>query len=347
MRVRWVRRAGLYGVLPLVVLAVAAFGWYRFSDTGRDHRYRARLADFCQGLIPEAESAVLTGHDEGGLGHDFHDGGPGEPVLDDCEVAGLRLAIGDVADRFTNTGGGAGVMTLLGPAGSDHLPVPLGGGWRGYTDLDSTGVVLPCGNRHSTVVVSATSDGSHTTGQARARQVARLVTATAVRAAERRHCEAKPGGEVPRVPGPAGEMPPESATGTCRGIPVQPVVDTGEVGWLKETDAGGTAPVERCELGRTVAFSSVAYSFEADYGVYAQRLRSRPDEEGDFGPPAGRERARAWATARCPGHTARALFLVDATEYADPKAGYLTSALRAFAERAAERHGCTGLRLPR
>ncbi len=72
------RRVGLFGVVPLVVIAVAAFGWYRLSDTGRDWRYRDRLAGFCQGLVPEAESAAFTGHDQSLLGRDRsvpeHDG---------------------------------------------------------------------------------------------------------------------------------------------------------------------------------------------------------------------------------------------------------------------------------
>src|SRR5262245_18702697 len=57
------RRVGRYVVLPLVVITVAVFGWYRLSDTGRDWRYRDKLAGYCQGLIPEAESAVFTDHE--------------------------------------------------------------------------------------------------------------------------------------------------------------------------------------------------------------------------------------------------------------------------------------------
>ncbi|GGV85636.1 hypothetical protein GCM10015535_32580 [Streptomyces gelaticus] len=55
------------------------------------------------------------------------------------------------------------------------------------------------------------------------------------------------------------------------------------------------------------------------------------------------------ASAAC-GTGPRALFTADGTEYAasphGPPHGYLRTALRAFAERAAQRHGCTDLKLP-
>ena len=341
------RRVGLFGVLPLVVIAVVAFGWYRLSDTGRDWRYRDKLAGYCQGLIPEAESAVFTDHEPSGLGHDVHHAGSDGLREESCDVADLRLIIGDVADTLTNHGIPAGFFSVL-RRDSNELPMALGGGWEGYTDLRNTGVVLACTNRHASVLVSAVPDES-LADPGEARQVARLVTATAVRAARHYDCDAEHGGPVPPVSRPAGEMPPESIGGTCAGIPVKTVVDTGEVNWIKETDGSGNSPVEECVLGKTGGFPAAAYNYQANYGPYAQRLRTAPDDiphgydmDADF----GRSRDDAWATALCPGHTARALFSVDATEYADPTAPFLTASLRAFAERAVKRHGCTDLRLP-
>lgn len=343
------RRVGLFGVVPLVVIAVAAFGWYRLSDTGRDWRYRDRLAGFCQGLVPEAESAVFTGREENRLGRDEHAAEDDALRWDRCAVADLRLTIGDVADSLTNTGSPGAFFTRL-HRSSDALPMALGGGWEGYTDLRNTAVVLPCANRPASVLVSAAAR-EPLAGPAVARQAAGLVTATAVRAARHYGCDAKPGGPVPPVSRPVGETLPENVGGTCAGIPVATAVDRGEVNWIKKTDGSGNAPVEECVLGKTVAFSAAAYYFQANYGPYAQRLRttlrggrsSGYGKEGD----SGSSSTDAWATARCPGHTARALFTVDATEYAAPTESFLTAALRAFAGHTVQRHGCTDLRLPR
>ncbi|MFD0540905.1 hypothetical protein ACFQY7_50900 [Actinomadura luteofluorescens] len=214
------RRVGLFGVVPLVVIAVAAFGWYRLSDTGRDWRYRDRLAGFCQGLVPEAESAVFTGHEESRLGRDRHVPEHDGLRWEQCKVAGLSLVIGDVADTVTNDGDAAGFLTLL-HRGSAEQPVALGGGWEGYTDLRNTAVVLPCADRRSSVLVAADSDEA-LAGPAEARQAARLVTATAVRAARHYGCDAKPGGAVPPVPRPDGETVPENVTGTCAASPSRP-----------------------------------------------------------------------------------------------------------------------------
>lgn len=347
---RALRRAGLFVVLPLVVIAVATFGWYRLSDTGRG--YQDKLAGYCQGLIPEVESAVFTDHEEKALRYDEHHVDGDGLRWESCDVDDLRLTIGDVGDTLVNSGTIHGFFTLLrdGLDGNDEIPMAIGGGWEGYTDLRNTGVVLGCTNRHASVVVSAVSNGSLTDAQAR--QAARLVTATAARAARHDGCAAESGGPIPPLPQPAKEMSTETIGGTCAGIPVRTVVDTGEVNWVKETAGSGSQPVEGCTLGRTVAFSSAAYHFQADYGPYAQALRTDPHGPGEStvyrtGADSGRSRDHAWATARCPGHGARALFSVSATEYADPTARFLTAALRAFAEHAVQRHGCTDLRLPR
>ncbi|MFF0526227.1 hypothetical protein ACFYTC_46685 [Actinomadura nitritigenes] len=347
---RTLRRAALFVVLPLVVITAAVFGWYRLSDAGRGGRYQHKLADYCQGLVPEAESAVFTDRNEKALWYDEHHSLAQR--WETCDVGDLRLTIGDVSDTLINTGNPNGFFALLRDGldgGTDELPMAIGGGWEGYTDLSNTGVVLGCTNRQASVVVSAVS---RSLTQAQARQAARLVTATAVRAARRYDCDATYGGPIPPVPQPAKEMPPKTIGGTCAGIPVKMVVDTGEVNWIKETAGSGTSPVEGCILGRTVAFSSAAYHFQADYGPYALGLRTAADGTGGSGiyrtgVDAGRSRGHAWATARCPGHAPRAIFSVSATEFAAPTARFLTASLRAFAEHAVQRHSCTDLRLPR
>lgn len=77
----------------------------------------------------------------------------------------------------------------------------------------------------------------------------------------------------------------------------------------------------------------------------SRRRSGSDDGSGGHRRDAGADLRHAWASAAC-GKGARALFTVNATEYAAPPRGYLASALRAFAERAAKRHGCTDLKLP-
>lgn len=346
---RVVRRAGLYVVLPLAVIAVAAFGWYRFSDTARDARYRDKLAGFCQGMIPEAESAVFTGHQTGRLGRQFHNDHADGMREAGCEVDGLKIDIADIPDDLIDDESHIAARSFfkfLGPDGQTP-PMSLGGGWEGYTDLSHTSAVLPCTNRHASVLVSA-EPGDSPPGDGATRQVARLVTATAVRAARHYGCTAKPGGPIPPVPRPARPRPARNIGGTCAGIPVRQVVDTGEVNWVKQTAVGGTPSIEECVLGDTKASAADVYDFQADYGPYAQRLRTTPDDADGFRADAdsGISHTEAWATARCPGHTARALFFVTATEDAAPTRSFLKAGLRAFAVRATKRHSCTDLRLP-
>ncbi|MFG1805138.1 hypothetical protein [Streptomyces sp. NPDC049040] len=358
---RVLRRVAVFVVLPLVAVTVAGYSWYRLSDTGRDARYRDKLASYCRNLLPEAESAVFTGHSESGLGHEEHHAEREGLRWESCDVARLHLTIGEIADTVTATdsgtytGASAGFLSRL-RGDADELPIALGGGWEGYTDLRNTAVVMGCTNRQASVVVSATAERGLDDVDA-AREVGRLVTATAIRAARHYGCDAKHGGPIPELAQPATESPTETARhsgsardadGTCTGIPVQTVADTGEVNWTKQTGGTGNLPVEECALGKTAGLDEAAYWFQANYGPYAQRLRTAPDARNGYrtDADAGLSRNEAWATARCPGHTARTLFSVVATEYADPKAPFLKASLRAFAENAAERHGCTDLRLP-
>ncbi|MGW2088713.1 hypothetical protein [Streptomyces sp. NPDC001880] len=85
--------------------------------------------------------------------------------------------------------------------------------------------------------------------------------------------------------------------------------------------------------------------FGAAFGPYAQRLLTADDDPGGYDGDAGAGRHGAWASAAC-GTGPRALFAVNDTEYAAPSRVYLRTALRAFAVRAAQRHGCTDLKLP-
>ncbi|MFJ7200195.1 MULTISPECIES: hypothetical protein [unclassified Streptomyces] len=331
-----IRRIALYAVVPLVLVLAAGYGWYRMSDTGKRWKYENRLAAYCEGLLPVAESAALTLYSiDPGLPGD-RTGGADDDRWDECGVADTRLLVALIPlDTVRNRNLFGDPLSMLREGESDHLPVALGGGWQGYTDFRDTGVVLNCTNRPASLVVAVRADESHD-NSTETRQIARLATATAERAADRWSCDAPTGTGVPPIPVPADSPTPGNATATCAGIPVP---GDGSVGWHRETTAPGNELLETCALGETKARNEELYWFGAAFGPYAQRLRTGDDGSGSYHGDAGTDRHSAWAGPR-------ALFTANDTEYAAPSRGYLRTALRAFAERAARRHGCTDLKLP-
>ncbi|MFG2030374.1 hypothetical protein [Streptomyces sp. NPDC048825] len=339
-----IRRAALYLVLPLTLILAAGYSWYRLSDTGKGWRYEDKLATYCDGLIPYDESAVFTSlNTEVGLSHDAHRGF-GDDSFNSCRVADMTMTIGLIgADAINSRWDRFEMLDALRSSASDTPPRPLGGGWQGYTDLRNTGVVLPCNNKTASVVVSIAGDESHENAR-EARKVGELAAATARKASDRWSCKTKFGGRIPSVSGPAVEDSPYSATGTCKGIRITGY-ESMYIDWLKESKASSTTPLEMCVFGEFGERCERLYNLEAAFGPYAQRLRSATDEPGAMNADAGIGIDMAWATAACPG-SARAIFSIYATEYADPRKAFLIKTLRAFAEPSAERHGCTDLRLP-
>jgi hypothetical protein len=337
-----VRRVMLFAALPLALVLAAGYGWYEWSDTGKRWRYEDKLASYCDGLIPYAESAVFTGLDtEVSLSRD-EQMGFGDDSYHSCQVADTTVAIGMIADDAVGSSAQDDMFDVLYSSTSDSLPVALGGGWQGYTDFQDVGVVLPCENKPASLVVAIDSDASHANPTA-AREAGELATATARKAADHWSCEAEFGGRVPKVATPTGQLGPGSATGTCEGVDLH---DNLDVDWLQETKPSSTAPLEMCVLGETGERDEVLYYMEATFGPYAQGLRSATDEPFSINTNSGFARDRAWATASCPGTPARAIFRIWTTEYAYPTKDFLLPSLRAFAERSTARRGCTDLKLP-
>jgi hypothetical protein len=336
------RRIALYAAIPLALLLAAGYGWYRTSDTGERWRYEDRLATYCEGLLPVAESVALPSYStDVGLSGDSA-GGTDDNRWSKCHVADTQLLIALIPhDAIRNRNLFGDPLSLLDDQGSGHLPVAIGGGWQGHTDFRDTGVVLDCAERPASLVVAVSADESHENA-AETRQIARLVTATATRAAEKWSCEAPLGNDVPPISMRSGHTTPGEATGTCAGVP-EP--DDDSVDWLRETTTPGTALRETCALGETKARDEELYWFEASFGPYAQRLRTSDDGPVGHHGDAGADLHRAWASAAC-GDGPRALLVVNDMEYAAPSRGYLRTALRAFAEKTARRHGCTNLALP-
>lgn len=340
-----------YMVLVLILAIGAGYGWYRMSDTAKGWRYEESLKSFCEGLIPYEESAGYTRLDGSRLSADYRAGGS-EGDWDSCTVAGFDLTIARVPDPAPTSWEKSRAFERLDEVPGDSPPIPLGGGWRGYTDLVNTAVVLRCENKAGAVFVTAhdsdvdgLADRYDASDSERARGIAELVAATAVGAAEDWDCDAKAGGRIPRLPAPAERTSPYAPKGTCAGIRLH---DQEYVHWIQDAPASGTAPLERCVLGETKAEAVHLFEFEAAFGPFAQR---RLPEEAGTGTVKGSGGAKGsyWASAKCPGDGPRALFRVDPTQYVyvdGPVDEFARDALATFAERRAEQHGCTDLVLP-
>ncbi|MEU9576365.1 hypothetical protein [Streptomyces chilikensis] len=338
------RRAALFVTLPLAVVLVAGYVWYRTSETGERRRYEEKLSSYCAGLLPLEESAVFTGYNtETSLSVDLQHG-TGDDVYHRCKVADLYVSVGRIpAEADTAPERVDGILAELGPRSRDFLPVGLGGGWTGHTDLHSTSIVLPCTNKPGYIAVDAESDDSHATPTG-ARQVAELAAGIARKAARHWSCEAEPGDRIPPLPEPRSSSWPQSASGTCAGLGIPN--DDLWVHWVKETPASAAALTERCALGETKARDEVLYWLSADYGLYAQARRAANDDLKPWEEPSGLAPNRAYATASCPG-APDALLTISATEYVHgAKPRFLVDTLTAFAERSVKLHGCTDLELP-
>ncbi|MFG3112566.1 hypothetical protein [Streptomyces tendae] len=335
-----VRRLALYFVLPLVLVLTSAYTWYQVSDTGRRWRYEDKLATYCGGLIPYDEAEVFTGLDTDSFSRDPVEG-YGEDRFRSCRVADLTVSIGLVRADATRSDVVPDMLSTLDREASDHLPVGLGGGWRGYTDGRTTAVVLPCTNKDASLVVNIAGNSSHGNGD-ESRAVGNLTTAIAREAADRQSCEASFGGRIPELSVSNGQYDaPAGTSGTCEGLQIP---ESQWVDWVQGSMASDSSPLELCLLGESKARDEVLYSMEASFGPYAQRLRSADHDEP--WPEPGLTHDSATATASCPGSTVPAVFRIHATVYAAPTEEFLRQALHTFAERSAARHGCTGLVLP-
>ncbi|MFF3289259.1 hypothetical protein [Streptomyces sp. NPDC003023] len=331
-----IRRLALYVALPLALVAVAGYGWYQLSDTGKRWRYEDRLATYCQGLIPPEESAAITDYDtDEGLPNEWHRGGP--EGYEFCQVGDTMLVIARVPASARDDDGRRGVFDELRPDRTAGLPMPLGGGWRGYTNGENAAAVLDCAGQDASVVVHSSHRGDSAVG----RSTIALVTATAARAARHWDCDAKPGGSLPAVPDQPEEKSRFEAEGTCAGIPMH---DMDTIHWIKETPTAASSVLETCVLGETEARAEELFQVNAHFGPLARAQHPDPETTRK----AGGDEDYIWATAKCPGTSGRALFTIAATEYAhDDAEQFLRAALAAFADRSAKQHGCTDLALPR
>lgn len=318
------RPVAVVGALAVVAAVVAGSFWYR-ARAAND----AALARACDGMLPAGQAARFTHDDATRL--------DGEPVESgySCRVGRQHVQIAWVPDGTRHA------LDALYPLehADDGVPVPLGGGWHGFTDRTETGVTLACTNRRGSLAVFA-----DTTALAPARTVAGLVTAVAGRAAAHYRCHAPLGGRIPPVPPAPPGKPTTFPDGACRGLPLDGT--DGVLNWQRPSPGSGSVPLESCLLGWRVAPNSATttFRFTAAYGPYATRDRYSTWGTDDLPGRGGHRDGTAWTTARCPGTGIRALYWAsseDERDLAYLPHGFLTAALHAFAERSAHRHGCT------
>ncbi|MFB7089993.1 hypothetical protein [Streptomyces sp. NPDC056296] len=90
------------------------------------------------------------------------------------------------------------VLSTLDRDASDHLPVELSGGWRGYTNMRTPTVVLPCSNKDASLVVNMVGDSSPGNVD-EGRAAGELAAATARKAADRQSSETPFGERIPKL----------------------------------------------------------------------------------------------------------------------------------------------------
>ncbi|WP_406071229.1 hypothetical protein OG372_30320 [Streptomyces sp. NBC_01020] len=348
----WVRRVVVAGVA--VAVLGGGYVWFRQGTP------EVRLAEVCGGMLPVDDMLALTGTTASGISGadlktDSWQYGPsrdvevtepdGLPAA--CRANGVEVHIEPASDGPS----GLGLSTFA--RGDDVLPVPLGAHWSGLLAPDGeegigASVLLDCPNwdgRHgSGILVTASADLAHlahvrdNNDPAARAELARMVTGTAKRAAQRTGCKAGFGDRISRVDSSAATAKKRAgeARGTCAGVHSRAVV--------RET-AAGTAPVEFCVLEGGLRLKSF-------YGPF---VTSQNHDGGRFGPfdkAAGTDEAgMVWGSATCTGAQGTALYWTERAEtkfqpHPRPLTAREQADLRTFAERSAARHGCSSPNLP-
>ncbi|MFF7205449.1 hypothetical protein [Streptomyces sp. NPDC008141] len=357
VRTAAVRWAGwIVGVLVLGLLA--AWVWWRESDTAARWRFEEAMATYCGGVLAYEKGPLFEGLWPGlELPNDVALG----PEAQFCLVGEGRTAVtvallrGDYRDQD--------LERILRGSDSTLIPVPLTGGWRGTANGEVVRVLLPCQGGTDLVSVTVGSYSSlNASDEEEARRKsesgwigsdlywARFATATAAKASAHWDCKAEAGKPLRALPAITGPEQTSEADGTCAGLPFarDHRLDT-----VQETVVGAGALTEMCEVGASEYFNA-RYEFSASFGPYAARQRNQGGQSNHDREAGVNKYGGVWASARCPGDAVRAHFTgfvpaEAATVWRPGEKGKETfglPAFREFAERSAKRHGCTDLRLP-
>ncbi|KUJ64501.1 hypothetical protein ACZ90_58140 [Streptomyces albus subsp. albus] len=249
--------------------------------------------------------------------------------------------------------------------GGAVLPVPVGHGWSGILetprkDDESKAIAtlsLDCARDRGGLLVTVETSLPRATADlpdprtvddpATRLAIVRAATATAANADRHWDCGAKLGRPVRSVGLPVAPdeyEPLLDADGTCRGVPPAARLSI-STAW--ETASGGLR--EECALG--TRGGAPRFWLEGYYGPYAEEVRAQYARDYDYenvtpdDKPSGRlGQSGYWASAECPGTGEPALYMVepDSTDRQSRPLdlAYERTALRAFAEHSAKRHGC-------
>ncbi|MFG2765149.1 hypothetical protein [Streptomyces rubiginosohelvolus] len=369
---RWAVRAGA-GAGALVVLAGGAFwfgGGYDRWSTDR------ALTSACDGVLPADGIRAALGDRRLKAFDDRREGGLDDPATSLRVTCGISREHGE--NTGEDVGEGSVTVTVNGVPTLDREdrryeslypdvragslpPAPLGQGWTGVfatsgsgTDAEATtSVLLDCVPGRGDLLVTVVVDVGKNPGDmpidnpGRRTAFARIATETAANASRRWNCDAELGETLRTAPLPVNEdeyVAPADAEGTCAGIAARGKAVTRA--WESE---GGTAPYETCVLGDTRGDTS--HVATAYYGPYAEgALHDYGERSGDPGPMETGQRSGVlrngtyWTTADCPTDASPAFFTFAAhrDEAGSTKADrtYALAALKTFAGRSAEAHGC-------
>lgn len=300
-----------------------------------------RMSEICGGMLPVDDTlAMVHGSDDLELEDRHISASTGSPELSRrCKANNIWVTI-EPASGSERPFGPVTFKRRI-----DALPVPIGSGWTGFVargnGSDSGALLLECenwarGTGEGLLVTVRDSDGA-AQDPANRTDLARVLTGTARRAAERAGCDAAPGSDVRAMPPlpPETDRPTAEATGTCRGTTSRP---------SGHETAAGRSPAEYCVLRDGLVLSAM-------YGPYAE-------EEDE---PAGVGASSMWGSATCKGVLGTARYRAwpqDETRVftsrgegeshlLEPPTDAELADLTRFAQASAARHGCGRPELPR
>lgn len=345
---KWDYRALLRGntkrrlIGSAVTLAVLGAGYYGFQL-----QYpAAKTGRACSGMLSVDSVLDLAGKSKLSLlGLGFDVSSSQFDVSDDVtEPAGLatRCVVDGVEISIETTAGAHNAYGVYSfQRDQNSFPMPLNAGWQGLmaTDRDeaTASVLLSCKNwtpkDGSGILVAADSPYDVEVTEAIRLKLARVVTGTAQRAAEKTGCVTELGdtGKLTAPAVTARTMSADDATGTCKGMTSAPKV--------QETDAA-MAPVEECVLVGGLQLT-------AEYGPFSDA--SEAVENGKYGghdDPSGTGSSTAWTSSTCQGALGIGYYHASPVEgsgrefTSDPLTKAERADLEHFAEQSAARHGC-------
>ncbi|MGX1367027.1 hypothetical protein RKD19_002386 [Streptomyces canus] len=335
-----VRRRLIGSVLTLAVLGAGYYGFQLQYPA-------AKTARACSGMLPVDSVLHLAGKSKLSLlGQGFHvsskqfdvSGRVTEPpgLATTCDVDGVVVSI-ETASGAHNAYGFYSFQR-----DQESLPVPLDGGWNGFMVTQegeaTASVLLSCSNwspqKGSGILVVAQSPYDREPTRFVRLELARTVTGTARRAAEKTGCVTEPG-DASKLSAPAAAATTVSAsdaTGTCKGMT--------SVKKVRET-AAGTSPAEECVLVGGLQLASA-------YGPFNDASQAVVNGKyGGHDQPSGTDVYTVWTSAACQGAQGVGYYHASPPEGSDRDftTDPLTKAEQAdlthFAEQSAARHGCS------